>query len=107
MFSKHLRDEHRAYLTPLATRSSRGTPSSSDQKGKRAALALPVFSLKRSKPSSSAFLHSSSALPTSTPPPPPLPRDLGVGSSKSPPSSAGEVYTHLMLSLENDGAPGC
>ncbi|KAL0367078.1 UNVERIFIED_CONTAM: hypothetical protein Sradi_3597900 [Sesamum radiatum] len=33
MFSKHLRDEHRAALTPLATRSSRGTPSSSNQKG--------------------------------------------------------------------------
>ncbi|KAL0394943.1 UNVERIFIED_CONTAM: hypothetical protein Slati_4460500 [Sesamum latifolium] len=60
----------------------------------------------RSKPSSSAFLRSSSARPTSTPPPPPFPRDLGVGSSKSPPSSAGEVYTHLMLFLEKDGAPG-
>ncbi|KAL0386043.1 UNVERIFIED_CONTAM: hypothetical protein Sradi_2998600, partial [Sesamum radiatum] len=59
-----------------------------------------------SKDGSSAFLHSSSARPTSTPPPPPLPKDMGVGSSKSPPSSAGEVYTHLMLSLEKDGALG-
>ncbi|KAL0433445.1 UNVERIFIED_CONTAM: hypothetical protein Slati_2678800 [Sesamum latifolium] len=32
MFSKYLRDEHRAALTHPATRSSRGTPSSSDQR---------------------------------------------------------------------------
>ncbi|KAL0395103.1 UNVERIFIED_CONTAM: hypothetical protein Slati_4476500 [Sesamum latifolium] len=106
MFTKHLRDEHRVALTPSATRSSKGTPSSSDQKGKRAAPTFPVSSSKRSKPSSSAFLRSSSARPTSTPPAPPLPKDLGIGSSKSPSSSAGEVYTHLMLSLEKDGAPG-
>ncbi|KAL0355582.1 UNVERIFIED_CONTAM: hypothetical protein Sradi_4005100 [Sesamum radiatum] len=60
MFSKYLRDEHSAALTPPATRFSRGTPSSSDQKRKRAAPALPVSSSKRSKPSSSTFLRSSS-----------------------------------------------
>ncbi|KAL0446085.1 UNVERIFIED_CONTAM: hypothetical protein Slati_1736400 [Sesamum latifolium] len=106
MFSKHLRDEHRTAQTPPVTRSSRGTPSSSDQKGKRVAPALPGSSSKRSRPSSSAFLRSSSARPISTPPPPPLLKDLGVGSAKSPSSSVGEVYTHLMLSLEKDGAPG-
>ncbi|KAL0405627.1 UNVERIFIED_CONTAM: hypothetical protein Slati_3876600 [Sesamum latifolium] len=106
MFSKYLRDEHRAALTPPATRSSRGTSFSSDQRGKRPAPALPGSSSKRSKPSSSAFLHSSSTRPVSTPSPPPPPRDLGARSSKSPPSSSGEVYTHLMLSLEKEEAPG-
>ncbi|KAL0448215.1 UNVERIFIED_CONTAM: hypothetical protein Slati_1949400 [Sesamum latifolium] len=57
MFSKHLRDEHRGAQTLPATRSSKGTPSSSDQKGKRAAPTLPVSSSKRSRPSSSAFLR--------------------------------------------------
>ncbi|KAL0412325.1 UNVERIFIED_CONTAM: hypothetical protein Sradi_1434200 [Sesamum radiatum] len=92
-----------APLTPPATRSSRGTPSSSDQRGKRATPALPGSSSKRLKPSPSA-LPSSSVRHV---PPPPPPRDLGAGPSKSPPSCAGEVYTHLMLSLEKEGAPGC
>ncbi|KAL0453760.1 UNVERIFIED_CONTAM: hypothetical protein Slati_1354100 [Sesamum latifolium] len=106
MFSKYLRDEHRAALTPPATRFSRGTPSSSDQRGKQTAPALSGSSSKRSKPSSSAFLRNSSTRLISTPPPPPPLRDLGAGSSKSPPSSSEEVYTHLMLSLVKDGAPG-
>ncbi|KAL0297941.1 UNVERIFIED_CONTAM: hypothetical protein Sangu_2461800 [Sesamum angustifolium] len=52
MFTKHLSDEHQAPTTPLATRSSRGTPSSSDQRGKRPAAALLGSSSKKSRPSS-------------------------------------------------------
>ncbi|KAL0411339.1 UNVERIFIED_CONTAM: hypothetical protein Slati_3723600 [Sesamum latifolium] len=86
--SPPLGDEHRAATTPLATRSSRGTPSSSNQWWKRTTAALPGSSSKKPRPSSFALPPSSSARLASTPPPPP-PRDLGVGSWKSPSSPVG------------------
>ncbi|KAL0293877.1 UNVERIFIED_CONTAM: hypothetical protein Sradi_6915100 [Sesamum radiatum] len=89
-------------LTPPATRSSRGTASSSNQRGKRAAPALPGSSSKRLKPSPSAPRSNSARQVPHLPPP----RDLGAGPSKLPPSSTGEVYAHLMLFLEKDRAPG-
>ncbi|KAL0430802.1 UNVERIFIED_CONTAM: hypothetical protein Sradi_0706200 [Sesamum radiatum] len=99
---KHLKYEHKDATTPPATRSSKGTPSSSDLRGKRDAIALPGSSSKKLRPSSFGLPPSSSACHTSTPP---LPRDLGAGSSKSPSSPRGGVYNHLILSLENDGVP--
>ncbi|KAL0282198.1 UNVERIFIED_CONTAM: hypothetical protein Sangu_2963400 [Sesamum angustifolium] len=69
MFSKHLKDEHRAATTPPAIRSSKGTPSSSDQRGKRSAATLPGSSSKKLRPSPSAFPPNGSARFTSTPPP--------------------------------------
>ncbi|KAL0373899.1 UNVERIFIED_CONTAM: hypothetical protein Sradi_3305600 [Sesamum radiatum] len=93
MFSKYLRDEHRAALTTLATRSSKGTPSSNDQRGKRTAPALLGSSSKRLKPSPSAPRSSS----VRHIPPPPPPRDLGAEPSKSPPSSTGLLGVLLIF----------
>ncbi|KAL0344689.1 UNVERIFIED_CONTAM: hypothetical protein Sradi_4300200 [Sesamum radiatum] len=105
MFSKHLQDERKGATTSPSTRSSRGTPSSSDQRGKRAAVVLLRSSSKKPRPSSSDFPPATllaTLLPTSSP----LPRDLGTGPSKSPSFPTGGVYNHLTLSLEKDGAPG-
>ncbi|KAL0387714.1 UNVERIFIED_CONTAM: hypothetical protein Sradi_2653200 [Sesamum radiatum] len=86
MFSKHLRDEHRAATTRPATRSSKWTLSSNDQRGKRSAAALFGSSSKKPRPSPAALPPSGFACFTSTPTPPP-PRDLGVGSLRSSSSS--------------------
>ncbi|KAL0329190.1 UNVERIFIED_CONTAM: hypothetical protein Sradi_4905700 [Sesamum radiatum] len=67
--SKHVRDEHRAATTPPATRSSKGTPFSNDQRGKRSAAALLGSSSKKPRPNPSALPPSDSARFTATPPP--------------------------------------
>ncbi|KAL0427465.1 UNVERIFIED_CONTAM: hypothetical protein Slati_2921300 [Sesamum latifolium] len=108
MFSKHLKDEHRDATTPPTTRSSKGTPSSSDPRGKRAASAMLGSFSKKPRPSSSGLPPSRSARHISTAPPPPLPpTNQCARSSRSPSSPArGGVYNHSMLSLEKDGVPG-
>ncbi|KAL0324777.1 UNVERIFIED_CONTAM: hypothetical protein Sradi_5047000 [Sesamum radiatum] len=104
MFNKHLRDEDRVATTLPTTRSLKGTPSSSNQRGKCSAAALPGSSSKKSRPSPSAlppsgFTHFTSTLP------PLHPRDLGIGSLRSSSSSlANWLYILLMLSLEMEGA---
>ncbi|KAL0339076.1 UNVERIFIED_CONTAM: hypothetical protein Sangu_1429700 [Sesamum angustifolium] len=72
MFSKLIRDTMPesprvwAAATPLSTRSSQGTLSSSDQRGKRPIAAMPGSSSKRLRPSSSNAPPASFARHTST-----------------------------------------
>ncbi|KAL0447956.1 UNVERIFIED_CONTAM: hypothetical protein Slati_1923500 [Sesamum latifolium] len=107
MFSKLLLDEHRAATTPSTTRSSRGTPSSSEKRGKHPTAALPRPSSKRSRPSSSTVPPNGFTRHTSTPPPP-HPRDLGSGSLKSPPSLTGDCMTiSCCLRRRRVHLPGC
>ncbi|KAL0289108.1 UNVERIFIED_CONTAM: hypothetical protein Sangu_2628000, partial [Sesamum angustifolium] len=98
---KHLRDEQKAATIPPATRFSKGTPSSSDQRAKRSAAALPGSSSKKRMPSSSALPPSSSAFYFYSTPPPLI--DLSVGSLRSS-SRVWGLYNHLMPSLEKEGA---
>ncbi|KAL0288184.1 UNVERIFIED_CONTAM: hypothetical protein Sangu_2667100 [Sesamum angustifolium] len=103
MFSKLLREEHRAATTPPNTRSSWGVSASGDNRGKRSTAIHPGSSSKIPRPSSSTAPRASSTPHIPTPSPlHPLLEDYRGGSSHSPSSPVGGVYDHLMLHYERD-----